>query len=52
MSTTTTATVTKVCAHHDCTDTAEHAVYNVPLCMVHWLRDRVRLNIARCTDVA
>ena len=38
------------CAVHDCHAEGEHSVYGVPLCMVHWLRDRVHVNLARLAN--
>ena len=35
------------CAVHACHAEGEHSIYGVRVCMVHWLRDRVRVNLAR-----
>lgn len=43
----TAATIERECAHHGCDEAGEHSVYGVPLCMIHWLRDRVRVNLTR-----
>jgi hypothetical protein len=40
-------TVERECAHHDCHEIGDTPVHGVPLCLVHFLRDRVRLNLAR-----
>ena len=42
-----TVTGERECAHHGCAAEGEHSVNGVPLCMVHFLRDRVRVNLGR-----
>ena len=54
---TTTATQIQQTAHecdfHGCHEAGEHVLLgDARLCLVHFLRDRVRLNLARCTDAA